>query len=153
MSKKTITVFRSEELLQKQEFDTHHKVLVAVGGEDMDASDGYHTFKELYEHRIALYIALCKKVHEMDEVHCAVSGIHKSVYPHFRVWRSTTHSDGSVMEGWFVLGIGKKQGEQITYHLPLDEWAECDFAETLEKAPEWDEHTSDDVLERLISLL
>lgn len=27
------------------------------------------------------------------------------------------HSDGSIMEGWFLLGIHKYQGHQITYHM------------------------------------
>ena len=27
----------------------------------VEASDGYHTFEELYDHRITLFIALCKQ--------------------------------------------------------------------------------------------
>ena len=51
------------------------------------------------------------------------------------------------------MGIGKEKGKQITYHLPARYWHEvCEFAEILEKAPEWDGHTSDDVLKRLASL-
>lgn len=97
-------------------------------GKDCDC-DGYHTFGELYDHRIALWIAFCK----------FFGG----------VWRTKTHSDGSKIEDWFVLGLGQKSGFQITYHLPMKEWDRCGFAETLDKAPEWDGHTSDDVLERL----
>lgn len=104
--------------------------------------DGYHTFDELYDHRIALWIALCRATqkinNEWGEGGC-------------EVWRSKNHSDGEPAFGgtWFVLGIGKKSGNQITYHLPIEKWDECFFAETLEKAPEFDGHTSDDVLERL----
>jgi hypothetical protein len=68
------------------------------------------------------------------------------------VWRSKLHSDGSSFDGWFILGIGKEKGKQITYHLPTVRWDEVSFAETLEKAPEWDGHTPDDVLERLKAL-
>ena len=57
------------------------------------------------------------------------------------------------IEGWFVLGMGKKQGEQITYHLPMSEWEYCSFAETLEKAPDFDGHSSQDVLQRILDLL
>ena len=101
-----------------------------------EISDGYHTFKELYEHRISLYIALCKRV----RANCQN-----------KVWRSKKHSDGELCFGgeWFVLGINEKAGEQITYHLPIELWDKCKFAETLDQAPEWDEHTSDDVLLRL----
>ncbi len=106
-------------------------------------SDGYHTFGELYEHRAALFIALCK-VTEMLEVEAGMgSG---------KVWRSRLHSDGTSYEGWFILGIGMAKGLQITYHLPIDKWNETYFAKTLDKAPEFDGHTSKDVLNRLKSL-
>lgn len=95
--------------------------------------DGYHTFDELYEHRFALYIALCKLLQE-------------DLIP---VWRSKLHSDGTSFDGWFILGIGKIRGKQITYHLPLSKWEETNFAETRKKAPTFDGHTSDDVLVRI----
>ena len=41
----------------------------------------------------------------------------------------------------------QRNRKQITYHLPLSKWEETGFAETLEKAPEFDGHTPDDVLE------
>jgi len=98
-----------------------------------DIGDGYHTFGQLYDHRTKLYIALASQ--------------------NGNAWRSLAHSDGSVWDGWFILGINKKAGEQITYHLPTSEWDNCKFAETLDKAPEWDGHSSDDVLERIQKLL
>lgn len=112
---------------------------------DVEISDGYHTFDELYDHRITLYIALCKVYEEF---------IAPSVYDSDKgrkqdVWRSQKHSDGSNYDGWFILGIGKEKGKQITYHIPNERWEETNFAETLEKAPEFDGHTSADVLERL----
>jgi hypothetical protein len=108
--------------------------------------DGYHTFDELYEHRITLWSALC----------VVLSRQNKAIIPGGNgfVWRSKRHSDGELAFGgdWFVLGIGKEKSKQITYHLPMSNWHDCDFAETLEKAPDFDGHTSDDVLERLKSL-
>lgn len=41
---------------------------------------------------------------------------------------------------------------QITYHLPAEDWDTLRVPE-LETAPEWDGHTSDDVLERIYKLL
>lgn len=58
----------------------------------------------------------------------------------------------SKFDGWFVLGYGYIEGEQITYHLPLSKWDECNFAKTLDKAPKFDGHTSEDVLERIKKL-
>lgn len=38
------------------------------------------------------------------------------------------------------------------YHLPMSEWDNCKWANTLENAPEWDGHTSADVLKRLAEI-
>ena len=97
-------------------------------------SDGYHTFAELYEHRNALFIALCRSLKKSKAA---------------QIWRSEIHSDGSKMHNWFILGIGKEAGAQITYHLPITKWKDTGFAATLKKAPKWDGHTSSDVIERL----
>lgn len=99
-------------------------------------SDGYHTFGELYEHRIALFMCLCTYIADR----------------HDNVWKSKLHSDGSAVEGWFIMGINTEKGKQISYHLPVDKWGECWMAKELENAPEWDGHTSADVLERLKSI-
>lgn len=107
-------------------------------------SDGYHTFGELYDHRIVLYIALLRS--KSQECNGMTGSAH---YDEGQIWRSKAHSDGSIWEGWFILGMFKEAGEQITYHLPIDKWDECDFAEELDKAPEWDGHTSEDVLKRI----
>jgi hypothetical protein len=112
------------------------------GNDRMQVSDGYHTMDELYEHRMVLWITLCRKY---DDLCLELGG-------NSQVWRSKLHSDGTSFEGEFSLGIGKKEGEQITYHLPLRLWDETNFAETLERAPEFDGHTPSDVLNRLKNL-
>lgn len=105
---------------------------ITIEGEGIKCSDGFHTFDELYEHRIVLFIALCK---------------------HFPTrWKSKLHADGSSFAGWFIMGIGKEKGNQISYHLPMRFWNECEFVTTLDKSPEWDGHTSNDVLKRLSEL-
>jgi hypothetical protein len=68
------------------------------------------------------------------------------------VWKSKFHSDGSTMEGWFVMGIFTKEGAQITYHLPMTEWDNTSFAPARDLAPTWDGHTAEDVLKRLRAL-
>lgn len=114
-------------------------------------SDGYHTIEELYDHRVTLFIALCKSkqgwLHQPGARNEIAEGYAKEV------WRSKTHGDGKpAYDGWFIMGIGREKGKQISYHIPLSRWDETDFAETLDKAPEWDGHTSKEVLERLKSL-
>lgn len=113
--------------------------------------DGYHTFEELYDHRITLYIALCKSLLEDSEYRHA-DGQSGTPYRNGGIWRSKLHHDGSSLDGWFILGIRTDPGYQISYHLPLSRWGETDFAYTLDRAPEWDGHTSDDVLNRLKNL-
>ena len=104
-------------------------------------SDGYHTFDELYDHRITLWIALCRLYSEKTS-RCEDEG----------VWRSKLHSDGTSFPSWFILGIGKSAGCQITYHIPVYRWDECDFAPEWDKAPEFDGHSSADVLDRIKNL-
>jgi hypothetical protein len=125
-----------------------HK-LIRAEGQDLEVSDGYHTFDELYEHRIALYIALCRGLASIQAISDMAGGFMTKDY---YIWRSKLHADGSSFEGWFILGIDKEAGEQITYHLPLSRWDETDFAETLDNAPEWDGHTPQDVINRLKKL-
>lgn len=124
---------------------------ITITGDNVQVSDGYHTFAELYDHRITLYIALCKATQDF-EYHGDARLILGSTK---RVWRSRHHSDGEMCFGtgtWFILGINREPGQQITYHIPAQRWDETDFAETLGRAPKWDGHTSAHVLERLKNL-
>jgi hypothetical protein len=105
---------------------------------DENTSDGYHTFAELYAHRNALWIALCGTMQELER------GI---------TWRAKKQQDGKEFKGYFLLGISKRAGLQITYHLPDAFWNKCEFAETLDVAPPYDGHTGPDVLKRLSRLL
>lgn len=95
-------------------------------------SDGYHTFKELYDHRMALTAALCK------------------VLPNDMSWRSKNHAaDGEPMfEGFFIVGVELPTGI-ITYHYKLEHWHLFDHVITWGAAPKWDGHTPADVVNRL----
>lgn len=122
-------------------------------------SDGYHTFGELYEHRIQLFIALCKIAQDNRELHDSLLHVTsqsklKGEGRYGNVWRSRYHSDGQLAfgGGWFLLGLGEESGYQITYHLPENYWDKCEFAKTLKQAPEFDGHTSNDVIQRLKNL-
>lgn len=95
--------------------------------------DGYHTFDELYEHRHALFIALC---HKLKPGRC---------------WKSRLHDDGTIFYGMFIAGIDLGGGKQITYHLPNKLYKQLKVP-SRRTAPRFDGHTSDDVLERLKEL-
>lgn len=102
---------------------------IIITGDDLTVSDGYHTIDELYEHRTALFQAL----------------ITTTSLP---TWKSRLHSDGTMFDKYFIAGIGINKGEQITYHLPIEEWDNTK-TEELPNAPEWDGHTSWQVISRL----
>lgn len=113
-----------------------------------DISDGYHTFGQLYETRAVLNIALFKVVQKRAETEWFLIN---TTFEGFRspTWRSKLHSDGTMFDGMFILGLGTRPGEQITFHYHLDKWDDCDFAKTLDNAPEFDGHTPEQALERI----
>jgi hypothetical protein len=107
---------------------------VSIECETGKLSDGYHTFDELYDHRCLLFLAFQAMVH-------------RDTLPYSGAWKSRKHQDGSSFEGWFIAGLTLPQGS-ISYHIPDKFWDLCKGAER-ETAPEWDGHTSQDVIERL----
>lgn len=120
--------------------------VILEGMDGMSVHDGYHSMDELYEHRMWLYITLCRRM--KDDLEVCLDGIGKDHV----VWKSRLHSDHTMYEDQFILGIGKHQGKQISYHLPMRLWQETEFAYELPEAPKWDAHTPADVLERLKTL-
>lgn len=94
-------------------------------------SDGYHTFDELYYHRMVLFAAICR------------------VY-NAEAWRSKLHHDGTMFDDYFIVGVTTPTGD-FTYHYHIEYWDMFDGVNVLPNAPEWDGHTSDDVT-RLLTL-
>ena len=96
-----------------------------------EVSDGYHTFNELYKHRCQLFSIICN--------------MHQNIS-----WKSWLHSDGTMFDDYFIVGITTPQGD-YTYHYHKTEWSRFNVKE-IERAPEWDGHTAADI-SRLDSLL
>lgn len=95
-------------------------------------SDGYHTFDDLYYHRMILFSIICNQ--------------NKG-----KSWKSKLHYDGTMFgDDSFIVGINTPEG-QYTYHYKLDYWDMYDVKE-LEYAPEYDGHKPSDIT-RLTSLL
>lgn len=95
-----------------------------------EISDGYHTFNELYHQRLILSSALCLA--------------HKD-----KCWKSLLHHDETMFDDYFIVGFDTPQGP-YTYHYHVDDWFKFP-CKILDRAPEWDGHTSKDVV-RLLSL-
>ena len=97
-----------------------------------DTSDGYHTFNELYHHRAVLFSVI---VRDHPEI----------------AWKAKKHHDGTMYDGMFIVGIDTPQG-QATYHYDIDPYWEMFDCKELDRAPEWDGHTSDDAIARIATL-
>lgn len=110
-----------------EEFDEAIDLLSKDNGE---ISDGYHTFNELYHHRMMLFAVICNNNKGLS-------------------WKSWKHHDGTMFEDYFIVGVTTVQG-QYTYHYHKDNWDMFDCKE-LDNAPEWDGHQPSDI-DRLLSL-
>ena len=88
-------------------------------------SDGYHTFNELYDHRVLLWICVVNFTPQK-------AYLIKEHYP-----------------GWFLLGLETSKG-QISYHCP-NKYLNLIHNEIKELANDtnYDGHTSNDVIKRL----
>lgn len=94
-------------------------------------SDGYHTFDELYDHRMVLFSIILNQNKELS-------------------WKSLLHHDGTMYDEYFICGIKTPEGD-YTFHYHLDNWDKF-LVEELENGPEWDGHKPSDIT-RLYSLL
>lgn len=107
---------------------TFDEVKLSVSG---DTSDGYHTFDELYYHRMVLFSIICNQNKDL-------------------AWKSMKHHDGTMYENYFIVGISTPEGD-YTYHYDIRDWNYFNVKE-LEKAPKWDGHKPSDIT-RLLTLV
>lgn len=113
---------------------------IAPGVDPNQVSDGFHTFGELYEMRCALTAALFSVIND--------SGVSPSPV---KSWR---HSDGGLCfgGGWFIVFVELPWDlGQVSFHYPEKDWDKFDILE-VERAPEWDGHSSEDVINRLLKV-
>lgn len=96
---------------------------------DGETSDGYHTFNELYHHRAVLFSKVVQFAGES-------------------AWKSKLHADGTMYEGYFIVGVETPEG-QATYHYAIDPYWEMFDCKELEQAPVWDGHTPQEAISRI----
>lgn len=103
-----------------------------------DVTDGYHTFDELYDFRRAYNAVLFNEWASQNK---------------FNVHKSERHHDGEQCfgGGWFIVVATLPTGD-ISNHYEMKYW-DLFKCEIREKSKEWDGHTSDDVLKRLLVLI
>lgn len=117
-----------ERLSQLKQSGTDTNVPTITG----ETSDGYHTFNELYHHRAVLFSVIVK------------------AFPD-KAWKSRLHSDGSMFDGMFIVGIDTPDGP-ATYHYDIEPYWDMFRCIELERAPEWDGHTAEQAINRIMKL-
>jgi len=94
-------------------------------------SDCYHSFNELYFHRMILFSIICRKYKN-------------------KAWKSLLHHDNTMFNDMFIVGINTPDG-QYSYHYDKKYWNYFSTIRTLKNAPKWDRHKPSDI-KRLFSL-
>jgi hypothetical protein len=136
----TFTVIFDEESAKVTHEHDGNMEILKIEGENIEVKDEYHTMDELYEHRMALNVALFNL---LDKI--AWNDPSNPI-----VIKSKLHNDGTMFEGgYFIVAC---RDPQISYHYKLKHWDKFQIPE-VERIPwEYDGHTSEDVIERLMKI-
>ena len=118
-----------EEIQQAKEMENQQSLITE------NTSDGYHTFKELYEFRKMYNAALFNEWAKQKK---------------YSVHKSWCHYDGELCfgGGWFIV-VSLLPDGQISNHYEAKDWDLFDIDVEERALFEFDGHTSKDVLERL----
>lgn len=100
-----------------------------------DLSDGYHSFKDLYEHRLALTAALFNTLAKEHNVQ-----VHKARY----------HHDGGGFPGYFIV-VAELPTGTISYHYENKDWDKFHILAYESSPVPFDGHTADDTIKRLLA--
>lgn len=137
MEKKIIITGRVHDVIRHREYEIGAD-RVEIHGDGLVASDGYHTFDELYDFRKLLNANLFS-----DWFKQGLYDVHKS----------EKHSDGQLCfgGGWFIVVAMTPEG-QISFHYEMTDW-DLFHCESREIPADFDGHTAEDVRLRLTALL
>jgi hypothetical protein len=113
-------------------------------------SDGYHTFKELYDFRMVYNAVLFNEWADMG-VYNPDGLFAKPMYDVHKSWK---HHDGELCfgGGWFIVSAMLPTG-LISNHYKVEHWDLFKIPEVEKALFEFDGHTSQDVLNRLKNLI
>lgn len=136
-------------------------------GEDKQlVSDGFHTFSELYQIRLAYNVALFNewsktynesvfafKDKDIKTLHPEIQLFLKNIKSKYNVHKSWRHYDGELCfgGGWFIVSAQLPTGQISNYYEAIH-WDKFRIPETEKALFEFDGHTTQDVIERLIKL-
>lgn len=148
---KEVNTFLTNEqkLILKGVFEKAQVMYKAESPITENTSDGYHTFKELYEFRKAYNVALFNEWGRKG----LIPNPNGSYHPKYYVHKSWKHHDGELCfgGGWFIVVAVLPTG-QISNHYKAEDWDLFKIPETEKALFEFDGHTSEDVINRLLKL-
>ena len=107
-----------------------------------DISDGYHTFKELYDYRM-LYNALW------------VNSLHEAgLSEKYRLHKSMKHHDGELCfdGGWFIVSLVLPTG-QVSNHYEMEYWDLFMIPEFEKSINEYDGHSPEVAKYRMLDFI
>lgn len=150
---KKFTVRYNDADAMSNSLKVNHECMIMIEGENIEIRDEYHSIHELYQHRMALNIALFNgwaKNRRDLELYFDIKRLpFNVVLP--EVMKSKLHHDGTMFEGDYFIVMAITQFGQISYHYTLKHWDKFRIPE-VERTPEWDGHSSMEVMERLMKL-
>lgn len=116
-----------------------------------NTSDGYHTFKELYEFRKAYNVALFNEWGSQNERQIGNQWTPLNTKNH--VHKSWKHHDGELCfgGGWFIVVAVLPTG-QISNHYKAEDWDLFKIPEVEKALFPFDGHTGEDIIKRLLEL-
>ena len=127
----------------------------ADGKDTSQVSDGWHTFSDLYDIRLAYNVALFNEWAQQFEIagNPDDPNLINNIATKHDVHKSTRHHDGELCfgGGWFIVVANLPSG-QISNHYEMKHWDLFRVPEYEKAKYEWDGHTSEDVINRLKSL-
>jgi hypothetical protein len=107
----------NEDTLEKAEMGQYWKendkrFYIKFEGDDIEVRDEYHSMHELYQHRMALNIALFNTLDSSSDYHS------------YRVYKSEHHHPDSdkMFEGYFIVWCIDVNGKWTSYHYHLKHW-------------------------------
>lgn len=104
---------------------------------EIEVSDGYHTFTDLYNHRIGLFLLVISLLKKSNE--------------EIKIW----YTDSEEVN-WYIVGIDFENGKKtISYHIPnsAKEYLDKMNVEYLDKLPPFDGCDSNCNLKRIYEMI
>ena len=125
----TEVVIDEKEILREGYTNIVNKIIEQMKTKDISrkqVSDGWHTFDELYYHRMILFSIILNQNKNIS-------------------WKALKHHDGTMFDDdSFICGIETPEG-QYTYHYKLKYWDMFDVKD-LDLAPKYDGHKPEDIV-------